>query len=94
MKTKEDFFKRQAQYKDWFLNDKKNCKYNDVHQIEFKYFTENIAYASYNKTHGDWTTIDYQEHMIKIAKQVLISPDHIDEMQQKLDFDKKNLGVV
>ena len=94
MKTEKEFFIRQEEYKQWFLNDKKDCKYNNIHQIEFKYFTANISYASYNMIHGDWSTLEYQEHMIKIAKQVLISPDHIDEMQQKLDFDKKNLGVV
>ena len=93
MKTEKEFFIRQEEYKQWILNDKKKYNSNEIHQIEFKYFTENIVYANYNKIYGDWDSINYQEHMIKIAKQVLISSEHIYDMQQKLDFDKRNKGA-
>ena len=91
--TEDDFFKRQTKYKNWFLNEKKSCNSHEAHCIEFRYFLDNIMYALYNTDSGIWTTIDYQKHMIKIAKQVVLSPKHIDEMQQKLDYDKEYLGI-
>ena len=38
MITENDFFKKQEQFKTWFLNEKKNCNTMEKHVVEFKYF--------------------------------------------------------
>ena len=89
MITENDFFKKQEQFKTWFLNEKKNCNTMEKHVVEFKYFLSNIIYASHNLSNNIWTLIKYQEHMISIAEQVELSSEDIDYMRQQLDYNKQ-----
>lgn len=91
--TEEDFFKRQEQYKQWFLNNKKNCNSTEIHHIEFRYWVDNVMYALKNKNDGLWDIIKYQSHMIKIANQVILHSEDIKEMEYELECYKINLGV-
>ena len=91
--SEEDFFKRQKQYKQWFLNNKKDCNSNEIHCIEFRYWVDNVVYSLKNKNDGLWDYADYQSHMIKIAKQVMLHSDDIKEMEYELECYKMNLGV-
>tara|TARA_Y100000593_G_scaffold20469_1_gene41080 strand:- start:94 stop:390 length:297 start_codon:yes stop_codon:yes gene_type:complete len=91
--SEEDFFKRQEQYKQWFLNNKKDCNSNEIHCIEFRYWVDNVIYSLKNKNDGLWDYIDYQSHMIKIARQVMLHSGDIKEMEYELECYKMNLGV-
>ena len=82
--TKDDFFERQEEFKQWFLYKKNDLNSNEIHREEFIYWIDNIIYALNNKTGGIWTYREYQEHMIRVAKQVVLSNKYICEMEYDL----------
>ena len=66
----------------------------EEHQEQFRHWVDNIMYALDLKVSGKWGYIEYQGHMIKIAKEVKIQSHYIQEMQEDLDRYKISLGVV
>ena len=64
--------------------------FDEEHHRQYKIWFDNIKLGLTKKAKGQWSGIDYQEHMIKIAKEVRLPHQDIVTMEKELKYMKEN----
>jgi hypothetical protein len=64
--------------------------FDEEHDQLYEIWWTNIKLGLTNKAKGIWSGIDYQEHMIKIAKEVRLPSRDIKAMESDLQYMKIN----
>ena len=64
--------------------------FDERHEREYKYWIKNIKLGVAKRQKGEWTPVQYHQHMIEIAKQVRLPHQEILSMEKELEFIKKN----
>ena len=58
--------------------------FDERHFREYQYWIKNIKLGITKRQKGEWNVAQYHEHMIKIAKEVRIPSEHIQELEKEL----------